>query len=286
MAKFTQNPIEESRFTALLSDIHGNTPALEAVLEDVHSQGCTRLLFLGDLINGLDPHGCLQTLLSWGPVECLQGNAEAYTFTPGLDQFPLRSEPFYQELLALLAWFRDRLTPAEQTLVSAWPEILWWERACLAHDSPLERLGKEARYDPSLPVQYQEIIYHGHGLTPDLSAFEIERLTTFMDQHNLEQVFGGHTHIPFVLPLDGKLICNVGSVGMPLDGDPRAAWALMETQAGGSSQVTIRRVAYDVERTLRLLDSTDDYPDFKRPGMKDAYSQMISTGIHWKAYMK
>ncbi len=271
---------------AILSDVHGNTPALEAVLADVRSQGCTRLFFLGDIINGVDPHGSLETLLSWGPVECLQGNAEAYTFTPDLDRFPHKDETFYQELFVLLDWFKEKLTPADQDLISAWPEVLWWQEACLVHDSPLDRLFKEEWRDPDLEEKYQEITFHSSGLPRDLAADKIERLASFMDARGLKQVFSGHTHIPYRWQLDRKLVCNVGSVGMPLDGDPRAAWTLVETQPGVEIHVSQRRIEYDVDRTLRLLDDTPDYPDWKRPGMQEAYKRMIASGMHWKVFLR
>ena len=50
---------------ALLSDIHGNSPALQAVLNDMRNQECTQVFMLGDIVNGVDPHGCIQLLHDW-----------------------------------------------------------------------------------------------------------------------------------------------------------------------------------------------------------------------------
>src|SRR5512133_881543 len=99
-----------SNKTAFLSDIHGNTPALAAVLADVQAQGCERVFMLGDMINGVDPHGSLELLRSWTArqgveLRAIQGNAEEYSLTPDLDQFPLANAPLYVDLLPLLKWF-------------------------------------------------------------------------------------------------------------------------------------------------------------------------------------
>ena len=72
---------------ALLSDVHGNSPALQAVLNDIRSQGCTKVFMLGDIINGVDPHGCIQLLQEWcetnaAELTCLKGNGEEYLLTP------------------------------------------------------------------------------------------------------------------------------------------------------------------------------------------------------------
>ena len=55
--------------TGILSDIHGNSPALEAVLADAGQEGIQQLLMLGDIINGVDPHGCVRLLLEWCAAE-------------------------------------------------------------------------------------------------------------------------------------------------------------------------------------------------------------------------
>lgn len=78
---------------ALLSDIHGNSPALQAVLADMQNQGCTQVFMLGDIINGVDPHGCIQLLREWcaknnAELTCIKGNGEEYLLTPDQDAIP------------------------------------------------------------------------------------------------------------------------------------------------------------------------------------------------------
>jgi predicted phosphodiesterase len=109
---------------------------------------------------------------------------------------------------------------------------------------------------------------------------EWQKLLAFMDEWRLQQVFCAHTHVPFCRKSDRKLVCNTGSVGMPLDGDPRPAWVLVEELANEELSVVIRRVDYDIALMHRLIDQTPDYPDFKQPGSMEGYKKMLSTGVY------
>jgi hypothetical protein len=100
-------------------------------------------------------------------------------------------------------------------------------------------------------------------------------------------VFCGHTHEPFVRHSAGRRICNTGSVGMPLDGDPRASWVLCEPAVGGRPSLSIRRVAYDVDAAWRLVDqvAAAGYPGFDRPDRLQAFTQGLATGLHWRTHL-
>lgn len=68
---------------------------------------------------------------------------------------------------------------------------------------------------------------------------------------------------------------------MPLDGDYRPSWVLLENDT-----VTICRVDYDVSRIHALIDSTSDYYDFKMPGYREAYKKCLATGRHWRDHIR
>ena len=75
---------------AFLSDIHGNSPALRSVLDDIQQEQCKKVFVLGDIVNGIDPHECVRILHSWSDetginLVCIKGNAEAYLVTPDRD---------------------------------------------------------------------------------------------------------------------------------------------------------------------------------------------------------
>ncbi|MDO8971580.1 MAG: metallophosphoesterase family protein [Saprospiraceae bacterium] len=270
--------------TAVLSDIHGNLPALEAVLADVNREGCSRLFFLGDIVNGIDPHGCVSLLHAWGQFKgrelyCIQGNAEAYTFTPHLESLPRKEERENQELIRLITWFREHLTPDDLDWVGGFPAVLLLDGVCLAHDSPIDRFFPERWHIPGLADGYQEWFYHGLGIKKTLDGAPLAELLAWMDSGGITSVFCGHTHEPFVRREGERLICNAGAVGFPLDGDPRSSWVLVD------GEVTIRRVAYDIDRALRMMDD-NDYPTLKEPAMRRAYKKMFQTGIHWRAHLR
>ena len=271
---------------ALLADIHGNSPALRGVLEDVERAGCTRLFVLGDIINGHDPAGCVDLLQSGpGRIEALKGNAENYLLIPDLEAFPKSGEPYYANLIRLLRWYEEQLSSAQLAWLGRLPDTIRWNGACLAHDSPLDRLFAEQHYIQGIDAKYQELFFHSPGIYPDTASAQLEPILNWMDADAVSQVYVGHTHVPFIAWHGTRLLCNVGSVGLPLDGDPRPAWALVEQTAGEPPVVTIRRVKYEIGEILEIVDFHPDAPDFERPGMQHAYKKMLQTGIHWRVHL-
>jgi len=275
---------------ALLSDIHGNSPALQAVLNDMQNQECTQVFMLGDIINGVDPHGCIQLLHDWcetnhAELTCLKGNGEEYLVTPDRDQLPDQDKEWNVDIINLVQWWEDHLTHADIEWIQTFHNHLFWKDACLVHDSPIDRLMSESWHKPNIAPQYQEWFYHSRGILPDMQDEEWEKLWAFMDTQNFSLVFCGHTHIPFFREHAGKRIYNLGSAGAPLDGDPRPAWVLVTESPSTDLDIAIRRVEYDIRLIHDLIDQTPDYYDFKDPDFKEAYKNWLSTGVHWKAHL-
>jgi predicted phosphodiesterase len=265
---------------ALLSDVHGNSPALQAVLEDVRRAGCARLFVLGDLINGVDPRGCVDLLRAQAGAVCLKGNAEHYTLTPDLEHLPRREEPEQAKLVRLIQWYRSRLPQADLDWLDGLPDIVMWNGWCLAHDSPLDRLFPDRWRLPGIDDRHQEWFFHSAGVVPCLAE-----VFDWMAARQVSCVFCAHTHLPRLDRVDGRLICNTGSVGLPLDGDSRAGWVLAERAPSGIVEVAFRRVAYDVGQAIDLFEEGADNPDHESPAMHRAYREMLRTGIHWKAHL-
>ncbi len=276
---------------ALISDIHGNPPALRAVLEDIRQHECTRLIVLGDIINGVDPQGCVKLLRAWKDIQCIRGNAEAYTLTPDLDALPGREEPSNADIIRLVQWFRSHLEQADLEWIESFLDWIIRDGLCFVHDSPLDRLYPQRWHIPGLEQKYQEWYYHAKGITPDMPDNQWEELVSFMNQKNLTHVFCAHTHVPFYRRVGSRFIYNTGSVGMPLDGDPRASWVMVTNFVRGEfpqseCMATIHRVPYNIDDTLVLINNTPDYPDFAKPGVKEAYKKMLQTGVFWKAHLE
>jgi predicted phosphodiesterase len=202
--------------TALLADIHGNSPALRAVLAEVERAGCTQLYVLGDIINGQDPTGCVNLLQSASVcTQSLRGNAEDYLLTPELEAFPKSHEPLYAYLIRLLEWWKKRLSPAQLSWLRSLPDTIRWNSACLAHDSPLDRLFKEQHFVQGIDAKYQELLFHSPGIYPETNTAQLEPLLNWMDTSGVSQVYIGHTHMPFIAWHGSRMLCNVGSVGQP-----------------------------------------------------------------------
>jgi predicted phosphodiesterase len=277
---------------ALISDIHGNSPALRAVLDDILQHECSLLIVLGDIINGVDPQGCIKLLRAWQNILCIRGNAEAYILTPDLDGLPGRDEPMNAGLIRLVQWLKSHLEQADLDWIESFPDWEIRDGLCFVHDSPLDRLYPNRWHIPDLDRKYQEWFYHARGITLDMPDNQWKELVVFMDQKDLSHVFCAHTHSPFYRQVGSKFIYNTGSVGMPLDSDPRASWVMVEKfpQDERISKprfaVTIQRVFYNIADTLLLIDHTPDYPDFAKPGMKETYKRMFQTGVFWRAHLK
>jgi predicted phosphodiesterase len=272
--------------TALIADVHGNTPALRAVLDDVAHTGCDRLFMLGDIVNGLDPAGCIDLLRqAWPRARAIKGNAEHYLLTPDLDAFPLRTQPMYAEVIDLVHWWRARLSEDQLRWLRDLPDVIRWRSACLVHDSPLDRLFPKQWHRPGIAPQYQELCYHARGLTPDIPADQLQPTVEWMDEQNVAAVYCGHTHVPFLQQIGTRRVCNVGSVGLPLDGDARAAWVLLEHTPEAIGTATIRRVPYAIDDILALVREVADYPRFTTPGRREAYGEMLRQGRYWRSFL-
>lgn len=196
---------------ALLYDIHGNLPALEAVLADAEAAGADRYLLGGDYaLFGAWPREVLGRLKLL-PADWLRGNGERWTADPASapDREPLRS--------ALHAC--RKLLPAPQiAALAALPQKLSRDGTLFCHASP----GSDVE-----------------GFEPEPADDEAERLA----EVRARRLVVGHTHVQFRRRAARRIeLVNPGSVGLPLDGDRRAAYALID-----EGRVQLRRVAYDVE---------------------------------------
>ena len=267
---------------AILSDIHGNSPALRAVLDDISKKGCSRIFVLGDVINGIDPRTCIKLLQEHENISCLKGNAEFYVLTPDLEDFPRKRETIYRDLIPLILWFQSHLSTQDLEWLQKLPDLMMWNQACFVHDSPLDRLFSYTRTIPGIPEKYQEFCFHSKGISTDTPEEEWDSLWRWMDGRSLSYVFCAHTHTPLCRKRGEKLICNVGSVGLPLDGDPRSAWVMLENEPGKESLLTIHRVAYDIEQMLHMVDEALNYPDFKTISDRQAYKKTLENGLFWR----
>lgn len=212
----------------ILSDLHGNWPALQAVL--AAEPGADQILCLGDLVNyGPQPAECVAWAMDRVPPDWLtQGNHDRAV---GLDEDPHCSAP-YRVLAAATQEISKRALTAGM-------------KEFLAELQPLQRFQLDAAVCAACHAAPSDPLYH--YLTEDSPVALWESELNGADYPDF--LFVGHTHLPMKTRFRKTLVVNPGSVGQPKDGDPRAAYAVWE-----DGQVTLRRAAYDVEQTIRAYE--------------------------------
>jgi predicted phosphodiesterase len=223
---------------ACLYDVHGNLPALEAVLADAREQGVSRWILGGDYaLFGGWPAETVARLRELENATWIRGNGERWTAHP--EQAP-------EELVrdGAIDFAAARLGGE---LVAAMDDI-----AVLAHD----RDALVCHASPPSDVA---------SFLPEPAVDEADLLEGV--RHT--RVIFGHTHLPFrrVSDVRGIELINPGSVGLPLDGDTRAAYAFVEPHG----PVEHRRVEYDVEASLaRLREIGEPWTEVIRPWLENA----------------
>jgi predicted phosphodiesterase len=218
---------------AVLSDVHGNLSALEAVIADLRVTRPDLVVHAGDLVSGGPrPADVIDRIreMNWPGV---YGNTDEMLWKPHRVSETLSLPPLQRTrdlllthtipvtLAAIghgrLAWLRAlprRWCAAGVTVVHAVPDDVW----------------------PAVPAD-----------TPD------EHMDQVYSPLGTHVVVYGHIHQPFVRTLPALTVANSGSVGLPFDGDPRASYAIAD-----GDRVTIRRVAYDAAEEIRLLSAIGD----------------------------
>ncbi|TWT74139.1 metallophosphoesterase family protein [Allorhodopirellula solitaria] len=236
---------------ALISDIHGNLEALQAVMADIDDIGVDDIYCLGDIIGyGPNPCECLDVVMRRCNRTILGNHDQAALFDPdGFNPMALRA----------IYWTRDQLDAGNgsQSQVNARWDFLG-ELPRFVNDEPYRFVHGSPR-DPTNEYVFPEYVY-------DTRKMEI--LFGKIDQY----CFMGHTHLPgvfttsceFISPEEcdhtyslgsTKLLVNVGSVGQPRDENPRACYVILDTDA---KTVTYRRVGYDFNATAEKIYSHPD----------------------------
>lgn len=229
---------------ALLSDIHGNTLALEAVLADIAAQGgVDSYWILGDFSSlGYDPVGVLERVTRLPNTVFLRGNHDRYTVTgqrpgPTLEEAQAQPQlmPFLLAMATDLAWTQGQIRASG-----------WWHW--------LEQLPLELRL--TLPDGTRMLGVHaapgtddGPGIIPLLSDDELH---TLLAPAEADLVIVGHTHVPLDRTVEQVRVFNLGSVSNPMRSRLEASYALLDADATGYS-VQLHYVEYDREAAIEEL---------------------------------
>ena len=225
----------------VLSDLHANLEALDAVVQDAPARDCERVLVLGDLVGyGADPNAVIERVQALSPAAVIRGNHDKAAC--GVDD----ASSFNPAARLAARWTFEQLTPEHRAYLQELPAgpILINGRVEICHGSPFDE---------------------------DFYIFDGPDAWRALESTRSSLCFFGHTHIAAVFLRSGslfevllpdsaetevvvangrRLLINPGSVGQPRDGDTRAAYAVYDDERG---VVTLCRVSYPIEKAQEKI---------------------------------
>ena len=216
---------------AALYDIHGNLPALEAVLADVDRAGVDRIVIGGDVVPGPMPRETIACLMDLGlPTEFIQGNGdrEVVARMRGIETGTVPGK-----FRAVMDWVAGQLLPEDEQLLDGWAKTL---------HVGIPELG-DVLFCHATPRNDTDIFTR---LTRD------DRVAAVLGALDVPVVICGHTHMQFDRTIGRTRVVNAGSVGMPF-GEPGAYWLLL------GPDIQLRRTVYDLAKAAERIRAST-YP--------------------------
>jgi putative phosphoesterase len=213
---------------AAVYDIHGNLPALEAVLDEIRRSDVDLLVVGGDVVPGPMPHESIDLLRSVSlPVRYIRGNCEVAVLATRAGR-PMRSLP--ADAQEAIDWTAEQLDPSETLAMESWPMTVRVSvdgigDVLFCHATPRDEDECFTRETPE------------HVLAPIFSRLDVA------------MVVCGHTHMQFDRIVAGVRIVNAGSVGMPF-GEPGADWLIL------GPDVSLQHTNYDLRRAADRIRRT------------------------------
>jgi len=274
--------------TAIISDIHGNLPALQAVLDDARTSGVTHYIFIGDYIFDMPfSNEVVRLLMTLENSYIINGNKEIALLNMAMQD---QSEWIYNQMGMAYQTFRE--TPPnildflrglpEQMLIQLTPntKVLathylnndfvksWATTNFMSHNFHKNMLAQ--------PFTHQQYLaeFNNWINSPEQKAV--------IEPINANVILFGHNHLQYHGYCGNKLVINPGSCGVPLDFDNRAAYTILEETATGLA-VHERRVAYDVERIIEQAKECIAYEKGKI--WCDLTFMALRTGLDYSGFM-
>jgi predicted phosphodiesterase len=236
---------------AVISDIHANLHALEAVAEAIEQEQPDEIWCIGDVVGyGPQPNPCCDWTAGHAAV-CLAGNHDLGVLGT------LDLAHFSDDAAVAALWTREVLDETARDYLAGLEPSATRDGIALYHASPRDPiweyiLSYEAAHD-AISESACDVTLVGHSHVP-LAVGEGDAL-------------GGHAGGGTEVELAGRWLLNPGSVGQPRDGDPDAAWMLLDLDA---RQASFRRVGYDIERTQA---------EMRELGLPDVLAQRLAHGV-------
>ena len=222
---------------AIISDIHSNLEAFQAVLEDLSKENVDQIFSLGDIVGyGADPNPCLEILQGLAIIG-VAGNHDWAAV--GLTE----TSYFNPVAKTAIEWTAGKISQSHKEFLKALPLTQNKHTMTLVHATP--NRPEEWDYifslqEASLSFQHydHQICFIGHSHRPITFVEDAEAKTSIL------------MNTSFTLSDSHRYIINVGSVGQPRDGDPRAAYGIYNIDDG---RFTLKRISYPIERTQKKI---------------------------------
>jgi putative phosphoesterase len=233
---------------AIFSDVHANFPALESTLADIQAQNVDRVYCLGDLVGyAPSPNEVIERIRRDG-FPTVMGN---YDDGVGFERDECGcayKEPRDRDLgQQSLDWTKAHTTPENKAFLRT-----------LVAEIRFEADGKRVLLVHGSPRKMNDYLFE------DRPVASFQRLA---QSSNADVIVFGHTHLPYTKDIDGVSFINVGSVGKPKDGDPRACYAVIDLS--GRPAVTFRRVDYDIASVADAI---------RHSGLPDKFARDLELG--------
>lgn len=223
---------------ALISDLHGNELALDAVLADARNVGFDEIVCLGDVATlGPRPSQVIGRLRDLG-CPCVMGNHDEFMLDPAL----VRTYTEFPQVLQSVDATRESLSPGEREFIAGFHRMLTFDGVLLYRGTPRSNM--------------EDLL----SVTPP------DRVDEMLDGHGAKVLAGGHTHLQMLRQHRGRLIVNPGSLGQPfrefVSGGPptilpHAEYAIVDVRGSGVS-VDLRRVSLDRNALASQIDGWDN----------------------------
>lgn len=203
---------------AIISDIHSNIEALDAVLHDIKQRGIEKILCVGDIVGYATSCNECCAVLKRLKIPSVQGNHDLNINLKNLDWFN-------QDARAALKWTAGELTQANKSfllnLPKVYEEIILGKKIYIVHGS---------LRDPIYEYVYPDV--------PDSTLLKV------LEETKSDVMIFGHTHIPFLRKIGRGIVINAGSIGQPRDRDPRACYVILDIK---NLEAKIIRLGYNID---------------------------------------
>jgi len=231
---------------AVISDVHGNRQALEAVIEDMSIYKPDHVVNLGDIVGyGGDPEWCVKRVSELASISVL-GNHDA---------FAIRKTEMNMNHIARQAveWAAGQLSPESRSFLDSLQYYaqeldgkLGYVHSSLPNPEYFLYIMTKGHVSEHLKHQDNKLVFIGHSHSPDrwsTDGDDVFHIQPFYQENAIHDMDG---------PSNEKSVINVGSVGQPRDYDPRASYAIIEIE-GDEARITNRRVEYDIPSAQRRI---------------------------------